>query len=104
MASSHRRRSPVNGGSTYDRVTAGNRSPDSCTVEEVIVADERVPPGLDSTRWSAVFGLVLDELRAARTSEPLAVAPVEPLVAPAHHAEHAVDEPGEGNLVFEDGR
>lgn len=68
------------------------------------MTDEREPSGLDPTQWNAVFGLVLDELRAARTPDPLGATPHEPGAGRAHHAEHPVDEPGEGSLVFEDGR
>lgn len=68
------------------------------------MADESEPSGLDSAKWSAIFGLVLDALRATPAPDPLTGAPVEPVVGRAHHAEHAVDEPGEGTLVGEDDR
>ena len=70
-------------------------------------AEAREPAGLDPEQWQAVFGLVLDELRASTSysREPLAPpVPVDPTVSTVDDAEYVLHNPCECRLICEEGR
>jgi|tagenome__1003787_1003787.scaffolds.fasta_scaffold10020888_1 hypothetical protein len=65
--------------------------------------DGRGIGGLDADQWNAVFGLVLDELRASaeRVGE---LSPGSAGLAGSDDGADRIDEPRDGSLICEDGR